>query len=165
MYATPYSCFFFLSSFCSQVLCCSHKRCNNESRAGKSFLSWVLLPLQYAGAGRRKVTTRREDDRRRAMLFSLDKRERERTPSEALFIQPMHLLAREEDRMLFSACLLLAGCVFLRKEGTKPDKSRISDTTATINYSKSVCLSSNCRKKENPKDYKESKNHSQMYFC
>jgi hypothetical protein len=75
-------------------------------------------------------------------------RERERTPSEALFIQHMHLLAREEDRMLFSACLLLAGCVFLRKEGTKPDKSRISDTTATINYSKSVCLSSNCRKKE-----------------
>lgn len=75
-------------------------------------------------------------------------RERETTPSEALFIQPMHLLAREEDRMLFSACLLLAGCVFLRKEGTKPDQIRISDTTATINYSKSVCLSSNCRKKE-----------------
>ncbi len=72
------------------------------------------------------MTMRREDDRRRAMLFSLDKREREReretTPSEALFIQPMHLLAREEDRMLFSACLLLAGCVFLRKEGTKPDE-------------------------------------------
>ncbi len=41
-------------------------------------MSWVLLPLQYAGAGRRKVTMRREDDRRRAMLFSLDKRERER---------------------------------------------------------------------------------------
>jgi hypothetical protein len=49
-------------------------------------------------------------------------RERETTTSEALFIQPMHLLAREEDRMLFSACLLLAGCVFLRKEGTKPDE-------------------------------------------
>jgi hypothetical protein len=73
---------------------------------------------------------------------------RETTPSEALFIQPMHLHAREEDRMMFSACLLLAGCVFLRKEGTKPDKTRISDTTATINYSKSVCLSTNCRKKE-----------------
>jgi hypothetical protein len=85
----------------------------------------------------------REDDRRRAMLFSLDKREREMretTPSEALFIQPMYLLAREEDRMMFSACLLLAGCVFLRKEGKKPDKTRISDTTATINYSKSVSL-------------------------
>jgi hypothetical protein len=57
----------------------------------------------------------REVNRRRAMLFSLDKRERERereremretTPSEALFIQPMHLLAREEDRMVFSACRL-----------------------------------------------------------
>jgi hypothetical protein len=98
---------------------------------------------------------RREDDRRRAMLFSLDKRKRqmrETTPSEALFIQPMYLLAREEDRMMFSACLLLAGCVFLRKEPKKPDKTRTSDTTATINYSKSVCPPTAERKKENPKD-------------
>jgi hypothetical protein len=102
MYATtPYSCFFFLSSFCSQVLCCNHKRCNNESRAGKSFLSWVLLPLQYAGAGRRKVTMRREDDRRRAMLFSLDKRERERERER----ERQHL----QKLCLYSPCICLPG--------------------------------------------------------
>jgi hypothetical protein len=74
-------------------------------------------------------------------LWIKEREMRETTPSEALFIQPMHLLAREEDRMMFSVCRL---CISQERR----NKTRISDTTATINYSKSVCLSSNCRKKE-----------------